>query len=160
MKQPDVRLIRTNLNFEQFKGFELDVLYTCGLMDHTMQCRNCGLFFFIKQNSMQKEVYLQNNSPESLLQGGEIQKKKKKKEHSSHSSSVREVIPSHAPVISPFLLRYGGKLLHRPAERERERCSASTGIRNLVEFETERRSIQRTPSGQLWHPLHRIHSEI
>lgn len=63
----------------------------------------------------------------------------------SHSSSVREVIPlspsQPAPVISAL---YRCKWSHRPTETERGSISTI-----LVQLETERRNLQRTPPGQL-----------
>lgn len=69
---------------------------------------------------MQKEVYLQNNSPESLLQGGEIQKKKKKGTQLTQFFGQRGNSFTRARYFPPsFPLRR--QILHRPAEREREK---------------------------------------
>lgn len=102
-------------------------------------CMNCGLFL-ADENNMQKEVYLQNKSLESLLQEGEILEKFRE-EGGSHSSSVREVIPLSPSHPLPLFLPYS-TAVNSSTVPQREVAFPQTH-RDLVEFETERRNIQR-----------------
>lgn len=135
----------------QFKRYT-ERFYACA--DYWLMrcnCMNCGLFL-ADENNMQKEVYLQNKSLESLLQEGEILEKFRE-EGGSHSSSVREVIPLSPSHPLPLFLPYSCKFFHRPTERG----SVST---NTQKSSRVWDGARQHPKGQLQHPFHRIHSWV